>query len=75
VRIKVVIPSTDRRLVKWTTWGRKHCQPGVFEGMIKANGARYKTRYIFFGVIKPEPLPGGRLYREGAQRRAEVLSP
>jgi hypothetical protein len=54
VRIKVVIPSSDRRLVKWTTWGRKHCQPRTFEGLISKNGTRYKTWWLYFGVIKPD---------------------
>src|SRR4051794_28535076 len=33
VRITVVIPSTDRRLVQWLTWGRRRCEPGLYDAL------------------------------------------
>jgi hypothetical protein len=52
VRIRVVIPSSDRRLVPWSKWGRKHCEPGLYDALAKGN--RPKTWFVYFGVIAPD---------------------
>jgi hypothetical protein len=53
VRITVVVPTTDRKLVKWTTWGRRHCEQGMYECLLKAGGSKYDTWYVYFGIVEP----------------------
>jgi hypothetical protein len=52
VRIGVVIPSTDRALVTWSRWGRKHCEPGFFQALNEC-GPAWRTWFIYFGTILP----------------------
>jgi hypothetical protein len=52
VRITVSIPSSDRRLVRWLTWGRKHCEPGLYDALSKGN--HHKTWWLYFGTIAPD---------------------
>jgi hypothetical protein len=52
VRVTVVIPSTDRRLVRWLTWGRKYCEPGLYDAL--AQGNRHKTWWLYFGTVAPD---------------------
>jgi hypothetical protein len=54
VRIKVMIPSTDRRLKRWLTFGRKHCEPGLYEAFVRADGQAHKSWWIYFGIISPD---------------------
>jgi hypothetical protein len=53
VRIKAMIPSSDRRLVPWWKWGRKHCQPDFFDAL-NAAAPNWRSAYIYWGVITPE---------------------
>ena len=52
VRITVVIPSSDRRLVRWLTWGHKHCEPGFYDALAKGN--HHKTWWLYFGIVAPD---------------------
>jgi hypothetical protein len=54
VRITVAIPSSDRRLKRWTTYGRKHCEPGLYDNLVRANGQTHKHWWLYFGTIAPE---------------------
>src|SRR5262249_25531619 len=38
VRITVNIPKGDPRLQRWTRWARKHCEPGVYDNLARADG-------------------------------------
>lgn len=53
LRIKVVIPSTDRQLVKWTTWGKKRCDAQLYEFLKGdvAGGQAYKTWFVYLGTV------------------------
>lgn len=50
VRITTVIPSTDRKLISWIKWGRKHCDPRTFAALREQG---YRSWYIYFGTIEP----------------------
>jgi hypothetical protein len=52
VRITVVIPSTDRALVPWSKWGRKHCDPHAFQTLNRL-GAAWRTWFIYWRAIEP----------------------
>ena len=54
VRITVSIPSSDRKLVPWMKWGRKHCNPDMFAGLNRSGGGKCKSWYIYFGAVKPD---------------------
>jgi hypothetical protein len=62
-RIKVVIPSTDKQLMKWETWLRKQSVV-LFDGRVflpselintiyAHNLMGYKFYYVYFGSIPP----------------------
>jgi hypothetical protein len=51
-RITVIIPSSDRRLVRWLTWGRKHCEPRLYDALSKGN--HHKTWWLYFGTVAPD---------------------
>jgi hypothetical protein len=53
VRIKVMIPSTDRCLKRWLTFGRKHCEPGLYDILVRADGHSHKSWWLYFGTIAP----------------------
>lgn len=53
VRITVVVPTTDRKLVRWRKWSRKHCEPKTYDLLTKANGHKHDTWWIYFGLIEP----------------------
>jgi hypothetical protein len=58
VRIKIIIPTADRRLVRWSSWGRKRCDPDLFEYLNQNRGQRddgrnQATWFIYLGVIEP----------------------
>jgi hypothetical protein len=58
VRLTVVIPSTDKRLVRWYKWVRKHC-PHLVEIMEKTsreNNLGAEGWYLYLG-----PVPLGRI--------------
>ena len=67
-RIKVVIPSTDKRLMKWETWLREQSfvsfNDRIFlpSEMINAIYAHklmgYKFCYVYFGSIPPSEFRG-----------------
>jgi hypothetical protein len=68
LRIKVVIPSTDRQLVKWTTWGRKRCDAQLYE-FLKGDvtgGQAYKTWFIYLGTVAPDR------FKEVQERSAQM---
>lgn len=54
-RITVRIPSTDRNLKRWTSWGRKRLTPEWFEALSGTGGGHQKARswYICFRAITP----------------------
>jgi hypothetical protein len=54
VRITVVIPSTDRRLVRWEKWMRRHCDPNllrVADETAKKGGFDWRAWYVYFGAV------------------------
>src|SRR5262249_26234750 len=53
VRITVNIPKGDPRLQRWTRWARKHCEPGVYDNLARADGSGHKTWWLYFGPIAP----------------------
>jgi hypothetical protein len=53
VRITVNIPKGDPRLQRWTRWARKHCEPGVYDNLARADGSGHKTWWLYFGSIAP----------------------
>jgi hypothetical protein len=53
-RITVVIPSTDRRLVRWENWMRKHCHPAIVrvaDETAKKIGIDWRAWYVYFGAV------------------------
>src|SRR5262249_23140855 len=54
VRITCIIPSTDRRLVSWKKYARKHLSADDNQKLIRADGSKHKTWYLFFGTVPPE---------------------
>ena len=59
-RIRVVIPSTDKRLVKWETWLRKQRVVEMPDGrllrssdMISRLIVGWKSYYVYFGAVAP----------------------
>jgi hypothetical protein len=54
VRITVSIPSSDRKLVSWMKWGRKHCNPDMFDRLNRSGGGKCKSWYIYFSTVKPD---------------------
>ena len=53
VRITVMIPSGDRRLRQWPSWGRNRLARDWYETMDRAGGGKSKTWWLYFGVIPP----------------------
>jgi hypothetical protein len=53
VRIKVMIPSSDRRLVPWWKWGRKHCHPELFDAL-NSTAPHWQSAYIYWGTVTPD---------------------
>ena len=54
VRITVPISSSDRKLVSWMKWGRKNCNPDMFDRLNRSGGGKCKSWYIYFGAVKPD---------------------
>jgi hypothetical protein len=55
-RIKLFIPSSDKRLVRWETWLRKHGEhellAGLKEGRINTGkGDAWKSFWCYFGTV------------------------
>ena len=50
VRITTVIPSSDKRLVSWSKWSRKRCEPG-FRAALNGSGHAHKSWFIYFGLV------------------------
>ena len=67
-RIKVVIPSTDKRLMKWETWlreqsfvlfnGRVFLPSEMINAIYAHNLMGYKFCYVYFGSIPPSEFRG-----------------
>jgi len=55
VRIKVVIPSTDRRLVQWARWRGRLAGDGALDLAHLGDATRLSSRswYLYFGLIEP----------------------
>jgi len=54
VRIKVVIPSADRNLKRWLTFGHKHCEAGLYDSLVRADGHAHRSWWLYFGTITPD---------------------
>lgn len=54
-RITVRIPSSDRALKRWISWGRKRLESDWFEALSDAGGGHQKARtwYVCFRTILP----------------------
>src|SRR3546814_12750206 len=57
IRIKVKLPSSDRRLFHWPAWSRKRMSRQWLDAFHKAGGPRWRTLYIYFGVVPPSDFP------------------
>lgn len=55
-RFTVRIPSTDRDLVHWMTWGAKHLDRAWFERLNKGGGGKAKAKTWYFSrrLIHPD---------------------
>lgn len=42
------------KIVRWSRWGRRNCQPGVYDGLVRAGGSKHRSWYVYFGHIPPE---------------------
>src|SRR3546814_19363330 len=51
IRIKVKLPSSDRRLFHWPAWSRKRMSRQWLDALHKAGGPRWSTWYLYFGVV------------------------
>jgi hypothetical protein len=67
VRIKIRLPSKDRRLKHWPRWAKKRLQPDWYETLNRTGGGKAETWYLYFGTIpaadfiavevaKPQPV-------------------
>ena len=54
VRITVKIPRNDRKLEHWPKWGKKHLDHTWFDTLNRTGGGKYKTWFLYFGVIPPD---------------------
>lgn len=54
VRITVIIPSRDKRLVRWLPWAQKRCDPAYLTALIETGGGRSKAKTWYF---YREPVP------------------
>jgi hypothetical protein len=56
IRIKTIIPSSDRLLKPWLPWARKRLKPDWLGILTDTGGgkAKAKTWYIYQGVIPPD---------------------
>jgi hypothetical protein len=50
IRITLVIPSTDRRLVRWADWARKH-DPDLHRIAVNLGHTGWETFYCYFGIV------------------------
>lgn len=51
-RITVVIPTTDKRLMRWETWMRNHLSADELAKVVSVvSEAAWRTWYIYFGVV------------------------
>jgi len=51
VRITVDIQKEDPRLQRWTRWARKHCETGIYDDLMRADGSGHETWWLYFGTI------------------------
>ena|SRR5882724_2771226 len=35
-------------------WGRKHCDPAMFDALNRSGGGKWKSWYVYFGTVKPD---------------------
>lgn len=58
VRLKVRIPSSDKRLKRWNAWAAKHCVPGYAARLAAAAGGSEKaaTWWLYFGAVPPSAI-------------------
>jgi hypothetical protein len=75
-RITVVIPSTDKKLVRWDRWMRKHHPPDIAERLLAAcaqmGNSAWKNYWLYLG---PVPLSRFRAIEHAdPQKRAEAES-
>lgn len=57
IRIRVKVPTNDRRLKRWQPWARKNCEPGYPDELAAAaglNGRKVKSWWLYFGTVPPE---------------------
>jgi hypothetical protein len=50
VRVTLVIPLTDRRLVRLADWWRKH-DPDLYRIAVSLGGRAWETFYCYFGTV------------------------
>src|SRR5205823_2795201 len=73
-RVKVVIRSSDKRLMRYEAWARKHLSREVIEVIVdttRKTGVRWRSWYVYFGAV---PLSSIRAieYADPARRAAEA---
>lgn len=50
VRITLVIPSTDERLVRWKRWIQRH-DSNLLAGVRRGRGESWANYWVYFGVV------------------------
>ncbi len=53
VRLTVLIPRNDRKLVKWPTWAKKRLDSKWYQRMDQIGGGKSKTWFLYWGEIPP----------------------
>jgi hypothetical protein len=55
VRVTVVIPSADKRLVRWEKWVRKHSSDRIVE-VANKTWIGWRSFWVYFGSVPPERI-------------------
>jgi hypothetical protein len=56
VRIEIAVPSSDRKLIRWMPWARRHVGEDIMARLIDTGGGPSValTWWIYLGVLKPK---------------------
>jgi len=56
IRFRVVIPSSDRKLVHWPKWGKKRLERWWYDALNKTGSGKANTWWLYWGNIPAEAL-------------------
>ena len=54
VRIKLLIPNSDRQLIHWPKWARKKLDRDWYRVLDETGGRKSSSWYLYLGCIVPE---------------------